>query len=531
MAELDAKSLESLVRDKMLTEWRRERTRLDLIDRWYRWDPVETRLPAGATRELKALRELSRVPWLGLVVTSTAQCMYVDGYRSSLDPVKAKYSPDELGSLDPDAPPPGPSKPEPPVGPWKVWLQNGWDQRQIAVHRAMLAYGYSYATALPGKDFLGKPMPVIRGISPRKMYAVYEDKAADDWPEYAMQVLEHKDSGCKLLVFDEEIIYRIEIDFRPGMGANGFRLINAEPHDSAVCPVVRYTNELDLDGRTPGEIEPHIPLAARINKTSYDRMLVQHFNSWKIRWVTGMAEPDTQESANRKKLQLRQDDVLVAEDPDTKFGSLPETPLQGFIQAHTADVESLAAVTQTPAHELTGSMVNLSAEALAAARASLTQKVYERQKYAGGGHVQLLRLAAGLQGDEKHAQDFTGRVTWQDTSIRSLAQAVDALGKAAQMLQVPVEALWGRIPGVERQEVEEWIELSKAQDPIERLQYEIARQAAGGQPPALPAAPGAPAAPARPAPGAAPAGRTPPKPKGLPGHDPSSRQPAGSRTG
>lgn len=498
---LSTEALATLVQDKLLPDWRKERERLDRIDRWYRWDPDDIQLPKGATPELKALRELSRVPWLGLVVTSTAQCMYVDGYRSRLDPVGAPLDP--AGS---ESAPDGPPHPmADPSGPWRIWLSNGWDERQIAVHRAMLAYGYAYATALPGKDFQGKPMPQIRGVSPRKMFAWYEDTAEDDWAIYAMRVKEKTEVVHVVDVFDDEFVYTVKVDSAAGLGKNPVELLGQPlAHESGVCPVVRYCNQLDLDGRTPGEVEPHIPLAARINKTAYDRMLTQHFNSWKVRTVAGMAEPDTEEAARRKKLQLRQDDLLVADDPDTKFGSLPETPLQGFIQAHETDVQSLAAVSQTPTHELTGQMANLSAEALAAARASLTQKVAERQKSAGRSHIQLLRLASGLHHDDAHATDITSRVTWQDMNIRSMAQAVDALGKAAQMLQVPVEALWGRIPGVEKSDVEEWIQMRLNADPITQMQMELARQGGGNQP-----------------------GSAPP---GVPGNDPAvDRTPVGPR--
>ena len=122
-----------------------------------------------------------------------------------------------------------------------------------------------------------------------------------------------------------------------------------------------------------------------------------------------------------QKLRLRQDDLLIAEDPDTKFGQLDETSLGGFIDAHRADIETLAAASQTPTHELTGQMANLSAEALAAARASLSQKITERQKSAGASHAQTLKLAAALDGHTDYATDITGRVTWQDMEIRSMS--------------------------------------------------------------------------------------------------------------
>jgi hypothetical protein len=102
--------------------------------------------------------------------------------------------------------------------------------------------------------------------------------------------------------------------------------------------------------------------------------------------------------------------------------------------------------------------------------------VAERQKAFGASHVQALRLAALLEGDDAYAEDTLARVTWQDMEIRSMSQAVDALGKAAQMLQVPLPALWQRIPGVEKSDVDEWKRMAGELDPMDRLTAELARQ-------------------------------------------------------
>lgn len=452
---LSVKAASELIVDQLFPAWQKENERLERIDQWYRWKHEDLKLPRSATPELRKLAELSKTPWLGLVVSALSQCLYVDGYRSPLDDVQ----------VDPNEP----------SGPWKTWNANAMDHRQIAVHRAALAYGYAYTNVMPGEDGEGK-RSVIRGVSPRKMYAAYQDPAEDAWPVYVLR----SDSlgegkGWTLRLYDDAEVLTFTMDSstsKPQYRKRG-------KHNAGVTPFVRYANMLDLDGRCDGEVEPYIPLAGRINKTAYDRLLTQHFSSWKIRTVSGMAEPDTEEEANRKKLQLRQDDLLVAEDPDTKFGVLDETPLQGFIEAWRSDIEALAAVSQTPTHALTGQLVNLSAEALAAARAGLTQKISERQKAFGASHVQTLRLSANLEGDDAYANDVLARVTWQDMEIRSLSQAVDALGKAATMLHIPLPALWQRIPGVEKSDVDEWKRLSTELDPFDRLTAELDRQSAG----------------------------------------------------
>ncbi len=442
---LDQTAIVELVHDTLLPEFLAEKDNLDRIDAWYRWEQEKIQVPKGASQELRRLAELSKTPWLNLVVTNVAQAMYVDGYRS---PDKS-----DNGSA------------------WRLWQANDLDSRQVAIHRAALAYGISYATVLPGVNAVGESMSAIRGVSPRRMFAVYADPAEDDWPMYAIRAESQKGSWA-IRVYDEEGIYFLTADTSGGK----VDYIEDRTHSAGVCPVVRYCNMLDLEGRSAGEVEPFIPVAARINKTDFDRMMTQHFASWKVRTVAGMTQPSTDEESTQEKLRLRQDDLLVAEDPDTKFGVLDETPLEGFIKAHESDVETLAAVSQTPSHNLTGKMVNLSAEALAAARASLTQKGTERQKSFGKSHDQALRLGSYLSGDSVAAADVMAHVTWQDMEIRSISQAVDALGKAAQMLGVPPEALWPRIPGVTKLDVDEWKKLRNQGDPLSVLNATIERQ-------------------------------------------------------
>ncbi|HET8581761.1 MAG TPA: phage portal protein [Jatrophihabitans sp.] len=441
-------SVIELVRDQLWPAYESERDRLRVVDKWYRWDHPHHHTPRNATPELKKLIELSRTPWLGLVVNVISQTMVADGYRS----------PDEKAN----------------ASAWRTWQSNKFDARQIPIHKAALAYGYAFATALPGTAEDGTPAAAMRGVSPLAMQAVYADPAEDDWPMFALRVITQPRGKVALRVYDETSVY-----FLAGDNGGPFEFIEERRHDAGVCPVVRYANQLDLDGRTPGEVEPFISIAARINKTDYDRMLTQHFSSWKVRYAAGLAKPSDADEAAAEKLRLRQDDLLIAEDPDTRFGTLDATPLDGFIAAHATDIETLAAVTQTPTNALTGQMVNLSAEALASARAQLDQKVNERKLAFGESHAQLLRLAAHLEGDDAAATDVASRITWQDMSIRSMAQAVDALGKAAQMLGIPVQALWPMIPGVTRSDVEEWRKLAAQGDPLATLGTLLERQAAG----------------------------------------------------
>jgi len=422
-----------LVAKDLMPKYVMERRNLDRIDRWWRWDHDLAHRPRQATPEYRELIKLAPTPWLGLVVTELAQGLFVEGYRRAKDPDNA--------------------------GGWQYWQANRMDGRQMGIHRAALAYGLSYATVLPGEDPLtGNPMPIIRGCSPRRGMAFYEDPAYDEWPEFFLQVDPVAASKWKVRLFTEQEVHLFSAD----TGGSSLTHEGVRVHAIGVCPVVRYSNMLDLEARADGEVDPYIAVAGRINQTVADRLIVQRFASWKVRTITGMAKPDDLSEADQAKMRLKIEDILIAEDPDTRFGTLPETGLQGFVEARDADIHDLAAVTQIPPYALlTGKMSNLSADALAAAAAGLNNKIIERQHGFGESHEQTLRLACSVAGDDVGARDVAAQVRWKDMGSRSLAQAADALGKLAQMLGVPVEMLWEQIPGWTDQDVQRAKDLAK----------------------------------------------------------------------
>ena len=421
---LSQRAANEVVRD-LLPEYQQEKERLDYIRMWHDWQPdAAMPLPKRATTEHAKLAEISRTPFLRIVTQSVSQCLHVDGWRSERTP----------DLLDTD------------LFPWRMWRANKMPRRQHAIHDAALIYGYSYGKTMPG-ELRGESMSSIRGVSPRRGYATWRDPAEDDHPEYFIEVLPTPEDHVKLIhLYDEDAVHYLQVK-----DTGETEYISHSLHESGVVPIVRYGMP-DLDGHCVGRVEPFISTVSRINKTTYDRMLIQHFNSWRTRTIAGLELSDDSEET---KMRVRHDDILVTDNPDATFGSLPETSMDGLIQALKHEEQTLAAVSQTPM-DMFGSISNLSADAIAAARTGLVKTAFEWQQSFGEQHEQLLQLAALQSGREDDAYDETARVHWQDMEVRALSQAVDALGKAAQMLSVPVEALWSRIPDVDQDDVREW---------------------------------------------------------------------------
>lgn len=438
-----------------------ERNQLNIVRRY--WQGVQSLpilIPQDAPREMKTLARIARVNVCKIVVDSLAQSLFVDAFRE--DPTGSTNSTQSKV--------------------WKTWQANKMDARQSGLHRAAAAYGASYAIVLPGD-----PYPVIRPKSPRRLTAVY----TDDDPDWPAAALERCGRGVWKL-YDETAVYTVAR--RPDVKSRSDALdfVSAEIHGAGVVPVVRYVDEYDLDDdddveldqtifwpgmRVPmrGQIAPLMTLQDQIDVTTFGLLVAQWWGAFRQRYVIGWTAPSEQAAIKASMARL----MTFADSPDEsgeggiKVGEFGQTLLDGYIASREASLTHAATLSQTPVHELVGKLVNLSAEALAAAEQGHERKADERKTSFGESHEQTLWLAGKYQGEKV---ELDAEVVWRDTSARSFAAIVDGLGKLAQMLNVPAEELWLKIPGVTQQDVERWKAAAAQGDSFDRLAQLLDRQ-------------------------------------------------------
>lgn len=422
---------------RVFDQWSSERSRIDDIHKLLQGEHDDPYAPAKYGREYRDLRAASITNYLPLAVDVIAQGLFVEGYR----PVRSSEN----------------------AAGWRAWQANGFDAQQAGVHRAALAYGISYTTALPGD-----PEPVWRAYSPTRMTAMYGDEFEDEWPMYAL--LLSSDDTRRL--YDDQAVYYF------GREKSGWQFIEYREHGLGVCPVVRHRDRVNLDGDGGGVVLSLANIQRRINETVFGLLTAQTFAAFRQRWATGLAvplDPDTNQPVEPFRAAV--DRLWVAEDPDTKFGEFGQTDLDGYIRARDAAIADFAAVAQSPIYAFAPNGIsNISAEALAALDNGSERKKGEIKVSFGESWEQQFRLSALCAGDIEGAQDVESQVVWADTESRSLAAAFDAWGKGVQMMGVPEEFAWERLPGVSQTDVERMRQLAAERDAVRRLEELLDRQ-------------------------------------------------------
>lgn len=436
----------------------------------YNQGQVSVEMPKGASDSMQHLAQKSRTNFLPLVVDTFSQVMKVDGYKSASGP----------GNLEP----------------WDyAWQANSLDARQTGIHRSALAYGAAYATVLPGDTD-----PVIKGVSPRQMTALYEDPVDDDWPMMAVRV-----DGQVIRLYDEDMVYFIGIEKQPRSGLGASMIINpgvqwvfieARPHGTpGRCPIVRFRDRMLLEGDEQyGIVEPLLDIQRRIDETTFGMLVAQYYAAFKQRYVIGWVPQTEQEE-----LRANAAEFWSFKDPKTQVevGQFAETDLTRYIESKNSALQDMAAIAQVPAQGLGVSGIhNVSAEALALLEGNKERKGSEIMTSFGESWEQTLRLAASIKGDDSSASDMSAQVRWKDASTQSLAQTVDALGKMTQMIGVPPEMVWSMIPGWTDQDVEQAKAMAQKSDTMSALMDTLQRQAAPVVAGSRPVAPTAPVTPA-----------------------------------
>ena len=431
-------------------------------------------VPRDAPAEVRELARIARINLIAIVLNSLVQSLYVDNIRTAGTAEPAEDDPDIAIK---------------PI--WKAWQGNRLDKGQGGLYRAVFQYGWGYNVATPGE-----PYPVVRAVSPRRLYAEY-DNDSPDFPVMALEWRKGRGNFYRLYAEDDDGdigVYTLGYD----PGKKRFALLKVSPIDLGYVPIVRYVPFEDLDSddepipvravgsaqntttavMTAGEVAPLMTLQDQTDVSSFALKSAEWYTGFRQRWVKGWIPENRSAKMKSAASQL----WSFEEHPDEiELGEFSQTELEGMLRSRESVLKYAATLSETPVHELVGELVNLSAEALAAAEAGRDRKIELAKTSLGESHEQLAQVVGDLMGIDV-PDDI--EVVWRDTSARAFSAVIDGLGKVAQMLQVPPEMLWDRIPGVTRQDVERWRARAAEGDSIGQLTNLLNAQAGGSVAPA-----------------------------------------------
>ena len=397
-------------------------------------------IPDNADDEIKEIRRLSVHNVLTLVRDAFVQNLSVVGYRST------------------DA--------EQNAAGWDVWQANQMDARQAEIYSSAVKYGAAYVVVEPGEDG-----PMIRPRSPRQLVAIYGDPQVDRWPQAAFESWVDTSKGeprRKGFFIDDVSFWPLDLGpvsaweaAREADGKNSAaqRLTvtlsgdgsigDPIPHGAMwrgrpVCPVVRFVNRRDSENLVEGEIERLIVDQRAINEVNFDRLIVARFGAFPQTVLSnweGMPE-DVQKviKASARRVWAFDEDVKA-----TRLPAASLEPYNGLLEALEVHVAMRAQI--SPAY-VTGKMVNLSADALAAADGNMHRKLGAMRESHGESHEQWLQLAASMGGHE--SPDDTAEAVWKDTEARAFGALVDGIFKIGTALGdgLPIGPLLPLIPGL-----------------------------------------------------------------------------------
>lgn len=495
LTEEEAVEAASYLRGQLDTE----RQDLDILRRYATGQQaLPLVVPRDAPAEVRELARIARINLIAIVINSLVQSLYVDNIRNT----DAPGSTSDVSSPGTDVVPAGeadPTDPDAAIKPiWDAWQANRMDRGQGGLYRAVFQYGYGYTVVMPGQ-----PTPVIRPVSPRRMHALYDP----DEPDYPVMAIEWLKGGRN----NRYRLYSIDNSGDVGVYTLGYnpevkRLgLLRDPQiirQIDYVPVIKYVPSEDLDTDdepdpvravgsaqntttaviTAGEVAPLMTLQDQTDVSSFALKSAEWYTAFRQRWVKGWVPENRTMKMKAAASQL----WTFEEHPDDiELGEFSQTDLTGFLNSRESVMKYAATLSETPVHELIGELVNLSAEALAAAEAGRDRKIELAKTSLGESHEQLAQTVGDLSGVEVGNDIET---VWRDTSARAFGAVIDGLGKVAQMLNVPPEMLWDRIPGVTRQDVERWRARAAEGDSIGQLTNLLNSQGAPGgvAPAALP---------------------------------------------
>lgn len=401
---------------------RKLRDRQGKLDYWWRYYSGDQPMPQGPDNAVQAwidFQRMSQTNFIQMVVDATVHRSVVMGVNAS------------DGSLDADA--------------WAWWQANRLDARQAQVYRLALAQSIAYVSVGLDPDREGQPL--ITAEHPR-------ETVTEESPETGRVVAAVKfwydpirrRGRCNVYLPDRTVRY-VTGERGPGRlphtSRSAWERMSDDQwpdgelvHDMGIVPIVPFRSRYDLGEEPEADFARVLDIQDRINMGVFNRMTAERYGAFRQKYVTGFemdveTDPVTGlEIAVKPPFKQSPSELMIAPDPDVKFGEFSQTDISGYLRAHEADVRAMLLLTHTPGYYYATDLVNLSADAVTALDINHVAKVRQLQAEWGEAWEDVLRIAALVAEDDTNRDSI--EVRWQDPRSINPSVLADQAVKLSQ---------------------------------------------------------------------------------------------------
>lgn len=336
---------------------------------------------------------------------------------------------------------------------WRIWQENRLDAASSAAHLEVLSVGE--CPVIVGR---GDGAPVITVEDPLQVYV--ETGWIDRRKRLAgvKQWIEDDGKRTAVLYLPDRIEWwRTEQRPDPGQPPRWRQMEGmTRQNPFGEVPIVTLRNR-----RGRAEHEGILELLDLYFATLYNMATAAHHLAYRQRFAAGVASPtdeadeETGEVA-RARPRSGPDEIMTAEDPETKFGSFEASDLKPFVTQLDAIRGDIGTVTHTP-HRLLfppPTSVPPTGESVRFQDYPLTAKIRRIENEVGDGWEDVMRLAFRIAGDPARGRRMDMETVWADPELQAESVHVDALSKM-QAMGIPQTELWRRL-GATPQQIRRW---------------------------------------------------------------------------
>jgi hypothetical protein len=329
---------------------------------------------------------------------------------------------------------------------WAEFRRAGGERLASLIHSDRLLYGAAYLTV-----WSDGTEPTLTGDTPASM-AVGQDPATGA-VLYAVRRWSSSTADHAAVFLPDRVELWTANTGAPAASGSAWRKTSTVDNPLDVVPVVPFVRMRSLgDDPTGASILDDITdLTDAIAKLLSDAMVTSEFYARPRRWATGLEieerpvvdvdgqpklDADTGEPLYEVVDPFASGRHLQSESPETKFGQLEASRLDGYADLIATLTQQVGSLTGLPPHYLgLHGDQPASSDGVKAAETQLVVAAYEAQRELSEPWRDvawiLSAVSTGTAPDPAHRRDWS--VAWQSPEIRTPAQAADAALKHRQV--------------------------------------------------------------------------------------------------